>query len=80
MTPESCSAPVSVRFEARRRRRARHLDREHVVVAEAGQIGDVERVGEEVPLGIAEVGAVEPDVGLVDHAVEHHEHPLVVGG
>ena len=49
---------------------ARHLDGQHVVVAEPGQRGDVEAVREEVALRIAEVGAVEPDVGLVEDAVE----------
>ena len=53
-------------------RRAGHLDREHVLVAEPRQRRDVERVGEEVALGVAEVGAVEPDVGLVEDAVERH--------
>ena len=49
---------------------AGHLDGQHVVVAEAAERGDVEAVGEEVALGVAEVGAVEPDVGLVEDAVE----------
>ena len=49
---------------------ARHLDGEDVVVAEPRQRRDVEAVREEVALGIAEVGAVEPHVGLVEDAVE----------
>ena len=57
---------------------ARHLDREHVLVAEAGQLGDVVGVGEEVALGVAEVGAVEPDVGLVAEAVEHDPAALAL--
>ena len=39
---------------------------------EAGEVGDLEGVGEEVALGVAEVGAVEPHVGLVEDAVEDH--------
>ena len=54
---------------------AGHLDGEHVVVAEAGERRDVEAVGEEVALGIAEVGAVEPHVGLVEDAVERDPAP-----
>ena len=49
---------------------ARHLDRHHVVVAETAQGGHVEAVGEEVALRIAEVGAVQPHVRLVEDAVE----------
>ena len=49
---------------------ARHLDGQHVVVAEAAQRGDVEAVREEVALRVAEVGAVQPHVGLVEDAVE----------
>ena len=33
-------------------------------------VGDLERVGEEVALGVAQVAAVEPDVSLVEEAVE----------
>ena len=54
---------------------AGHLDGEHVVVAEAAQRRDVEAVGEEVALRVAEVGAVQPDVGLVEDAVERHPAP-----
>ena len=52
--------------------RARHLDGQHVVVAEPGQRRDVEALREEVALRVAEVGAVEPDVGLVEDPVERH--------
>ena len=61
-------------------RRARHLDGEHVLVTEPRQVGDVEAVGEEVALGVAEVGAVEPDVGLVEDAVERDAAAPAVGG
>ncbi len=47
-------------------------------LVEAAQVGDVERVGEEVPLRVTEVGAVEPDVGLVEDAVEGHPPPPTV--
>ena len=43
---------------------------DHVVVTEPGERRHVEAVGEEVALGVAEVGAVEPHVGLVEDAVE----------
>ena len=57
------------------------LDGEHVVVAEPRQRGDVEAVGEEVALRVPEVGAVEPDVGLVEDAVERDPAPPAgVGG
>jgi hypothetical protein len=52
--------------------RARHLDSQNVFVADARQGSDVEGVREEVPLRVAEVGAVEPHVGLVEDAVERH--------
>ena len=67
------NTPVMVRFDLRSAlRRAGHFDRQHVLVAEPRQRGDVEGVREEVALRIAEVGAVEPDVGLVEDAVERH--------
>ena len=46
------------------------LDRDDVFVADARERRDVEHVGHEVALGIAQVGAVEPHVGLVEDAVE----------
>ena len=54
---------------------AGHLDREHVVVPEPGEGGDVEAVGEEVALGVAEVGPVEPHVRLVEDPVERDPAP-----
>ncbi len=54
------------------RRAAGHLDGEHVLGAEAGQVRDLVRVREEVALRVPEVGTVEEDVGLVEDAVEHH--------
>ena len=54
-------------------RRARHLDRPRTCSSPMPrQRRDVERVREEVALRVAEVGAVEPDVGLVEDAVERH--------
>ena len=43
-------------------------------------VGDLEGVAEEVALGVADVAAVQPDVGLVEDAVEHQPGPLAVGG
>ena len=40
-------------------------------VPRRARLGDLEGVREEVALGVAEVGAVEPDVALVEDAVEH---------
>ena len=59
-------------------RRARDLDREHVLVALAQRFGDLERVPGEVALGRAEVLAVEPHVAVVEDAVELEE-PARVG-
>ena len=56
-------------------RRARHLDGQHVLGGETRQAGDVEAVREEVALRIAEVGAVEPHVGLVEHPLQGDEVP-----
>ena len=52
---------------------------EHVLVADPRQRGDVERVRDEVALGVAEVGAVEQDVGLVEDAVERHPPAAALG-
>jgi hypothetical protein len=49
---------------------ARDLDGQHVILPEARQGADVEAVREEVALRVTEVGAVEPDVGLVEDPVE----------
>ena len=47
------------------------LDAERVLVAVRARASVTsKRVGEEVALGVAQVGAVEPDVGLVEDAVE----------
>ncbi len=51
---------------------AGHLHGQHVLRRQSSQIGDLVGVGEEVALGIAEVGAVEEHVGLVEDAVQHH--------
>jgi len=50
---------------------ARDLDREKVLAPPRHVLGDVELVREEVPLGVTEVCAVEPDVTEVEDAVEH---------
>ncbi len=63
-----------------RLRRAGDLDGEDVLVAEPRQRGDVEAVTEEVALGVAEVGAVEPDVGLVEDPVERDPSSPSLGG
>ena len=57
-------------------RRAVHLDGECVLGAEPCDGRDVERVREEVALGVAEIDAVEPDIGLVEESVEHQ--PLAI--
>jgi hypothetical protein len=59
-------------------REARCLDREDVLATDPHQVGDVEAVREEVALGVTEVRPVEPDVGLVEDAVEGDEQPLTV--
>ena len=60
-------------------RRAGDLDRDHVLVADARERGDVERVRHEVALGIADVRAVEPDVGLVEDAAERQPTASALG-
>ena len=47
--------------------------------ANRDSVGDVERVREEVALGVAEVRAVEPHVGLVEDAVERDPASSSVG-
>ena len=49
-----------------------HLHRQHVLIRQSRQLGDVETVGEEVALRVTEVGAVKPGVGLVEDALEGH--------
>ena len=51
-------------------RRTGDLDGEDVLLVELRECRDVEGVREEVALGVAEVGAIEPHVGLVEDAVE----------
>ena len=53
-----------------RGRRAADLDGEHVLGAGAQEITHLEGVGEEVALGVADVGAVEPDVAQIEEPVE----------
>ena len=51
-------------------RRAGDLDGEDVLVADPGQLRDVERVREEVALRVAEIRTVQPGVTLIEDAVE----------
>lgn len=46
---------------------------------EMGQGRDVVRVRGEVALRIPEVRAIEPDIGLVEDAVQNREEPFAVG-
>ena len=46
-----------------------------VLLVEPAEVGDVEGMGEEVALRVAEVRPVEPDVALVEDAVEGHPPP-----
>ena len=65
---------MTVRFAVRSRcGGTRDLDREHVIVPRRSAVGDLERVRDEVALGGAEVVAVEPDVAVVEDAVELEE-------
>ena len=52
---------------------AGHLDRQQVVGAGRQRGGDLEGVGKEISLGVAQVLAVQPDVALVENAVEGQE-------
>ena len=54
------------------------LDAEGVLAAVGQRLGDLEGVGEEVALGVADVAAVEPDVALVEEPVEP-QPPALVG-
>ena len=66
------NTPVRLRLAVRSLgRRAGDLDGEQVLAARPERVGDLEGVREEVALGVAEVGAVEPDVALVEEPVEH---------
>ena len=72
MQSQCWKTPGDVALGLRSRwRRAGDLDGQQVLGAEAGEVGDLVGVREEVALGVAEVGAVEPDVALVEDAVEH---------
>jgi len=53
--------------------RARDLDGKTVLLAGTQQLGDLERMREEVALGLAEVAGVEPDVAVVEDAVQDQE-------
>ena len=74
------NTPVRFRLAVRSSRpRARHLDGEVVLAAGAQGVGDLEGVRGEVALGVAEVGAVEPDVALVEEAVEGQPGAAALG-
>ena len=66
------NTPVMLRLAVRSRLRGagRPRRRARARVRAGERLGDLERVREEVALGVAEVGAVEPDVALVEDAVE----------
>src|SRR5947199_366867 len=51
--------------------RTADLDGEGVLAAVAQQLGHLEGVREEIALGVADVGAVEPHVAEVEEALEH---------
>ena len=53
------------------------LDGEVVLRPAAQRVGDLEGVGDEVALGVAEVGPVEPHVALVEEAVEGEPRPAL---
>ena len=59
--------------------RAGDLDGEVVLAAGAERVGDLEGVRREVALGVAEVGAVEPHVALVEEAVEGQPRAATLG-
>ncbi len=61
-------------------RGAGDLDGEVVLLALAQGGGDLEGVRGEVALRVTEVGAVEPDVALVEEAVEGEPGPPALGG
>ena len=56
-------------------RGARHLDGHGVLGPGAQGVGDLEAVGDEVALGVAQVAAVQPGVALVEEAVERQPGP-----
>ncbi len=61
------------------RPRAGDLGGEDVVGSVSQGVGDLEGVGKEVALGVTEIVAVEPQVGLVEHTVECQPPPLARG-
>ena len=63
--------PVRLRFAVLSRCGAHVTSTARTCSRAIGELrGDVEGVGDEVALGVADVGAVEPDVALVEEAVE----------
>ncbi len=55
----------------------RHLDRQGVIRASRAGVCDLEGMGEKVALGVAEILAVQPDVALIEDAVEGKERPAI---
>ena len=47
-----------------------HVDCDEVVVAVAHEVSDLESVGNEIAVGVADIGTVEPDVSLLGQPVE----------
>ena len=70
--------PVKFRFAVRSVCGAHVTSTASVCSVRCEVLGDVEGVGHEVPLGVAEVGAVEPHVALVEEPVEGE--PRALGG
>src|SRR4051794_33465782 len=60
-------------------RRTGDLDGDDVLVTDAGECRDVERVRQEVPLGVTQIGAVEPEISLVEDAAEGEPPASSVG-
>ena len=72
----AASVPDNLQFSVKASRFATNRK----ILAQSGEVGDVERVREEVALRVAEVGAVEPHVGLVEDSIERDETAQTVGG
>ena len=74
------NTPSRPRRFALDRRGAVHLERQVVCASGAERFGDVERVADEVALGVPDVDAVEPDVALVEDPVELEPRAATIAG